>query len=431
VLDLKWIRENPDILQKGLKAKGVKADVAGLLQLDKEKRTLLKQVEDLKAERNKVNQEISRLKAAGSPADAIINDMKSTSQKIKDIDKKVGDIDEKIGNWMLSVPNIPHESVVCEPGNKGNKVVRTWGEPRKLEFKAKNHVDLMGGGKGAEGEYLSMGKGTLISGSAFPVFLDKGALLERGLINFMIDLHVSKHGYKEVWPPALANRGAMTGTGQLPKLEEDMYRLRDEDFFLIPTGEVPVTNLYRGQILHEEELPIRHVAYTPCFRREAGSYGKDTQGLSRVHQFDKVEMVKIVKPEDAVTELEELVENAEAVLKALELPYRVVQLGSGDMSFAASKCYDLEVYAPGMDRWFEVSSCSTFGDFQARRMNLRFRREGGGKVEFAHTLNGSGVALPRTVLCLVENFQTKDGGIDFNNFPKALRPYLSYSRESL
>lgn len=429
MLDLKWIRENPDNLKQGLEAKGVRGvDVAGLLELDKERRTFIKEGEDLKSKRNSVSEEVARLKAQGKSADTIIADMKLISQKIKEFDAKVGELDEKIAKITLIIPNIPHESVPIAVGNKGNKVVRTWGEPRKLPFKAKGHLDLIGDPKKKDAYLLSMGGGSKITGAAFPVYREKGALLERALINFMIDLHVSKHGYTEIWPPALVNRASMTGTGQLPKMEEDMYKLKDDDYFLIPTAEVPVTNLYREEILNEEDLPIKHVAYTPCFRREAGSYGKDTQGLSRVHQFDKVEMVKFVKPEDSMKELESLVANAETVLQALELPYRVLLLGSGDMSFAAAKCYDLEAYAPGADRWFEVSSCSVFGDFQARRMELRFRRKASNKIEYVHTLNGSGVALARTVLCLVENFQSQDGKVDFANFPKALRPYLSYSR---
>jgi seryl-tRNA synthetase len=295
--------------------------------------------------------------------------------------------------------------------------VRTWGEPRKFYFKPANHLEL-----GAERNALfSMAWGAKLTGSGFPVYRGLGARLERALINFMIDLHVSKHKFTEVWPPALVNRASMTGTGQLPKMEEDMYRLKEEDFFLIPTAEVPVTNIHRDDVLQEKDLPVYYTAYSPCFRREAGSYGKDTQGLMRVHQFDKIEMVKFVKPESSMDELESLTGCAEAVLQALELPYRVVLLGSGDMSFAAAKCYDLEVWAPGTEKWFEVSSCSTFGDFQARRANIRFRREATNKLEFVHTLNGSGVALARTVLCIIENFQTAEGKIEF---PKALKPYL-------
>jgi seryl-tRNA synthetase len=420
VLDIKWIRENPELVRKGLEAKNVKFDLDQLLQLDSERRGLITEVEDLKAKRNSANENVTRLKKAGQgqEADTLIQSLKSISQKIKEIDDKVGDISLKIDNLSYLVPNIPHDTVPVAAGATGNKVVRTWGEPKKLAFKGKDHLDL-----GTAQDILMMGWGTKISGSGFPVYKGLGARLERALINFMLDLHTTKHGYQEVWPPALVNRASMTGTGQLPKFEDDMYRLKDEDYFLVPTAEVPVTNLLRDETLEEKNLPIKFAAYSPCFRREAGSYGKDTRGLSRVHQFDKVELVKFVKPEDSLNELESLTANAEAVLQALELPYRVVLLGSGDMSFSSSKCYDLEVWAPVTGKWFEVSSCSTFWDFQARRMNIRFRREKTQKLEFVHTLNGSGLALARIVLCLLENFQTAEG-ISEKDFPKALAPYL-------
>lgn len=416
MLDIKWVRENPEALQKGLAAKGVRFDTAELLNLDAQRRTAIKEVEDLKAKRNAANQEIARSKSSGKPADTVLAEMKALSQKIKDLDIKVEGFDDKIGKMMLIIPNLPHETVPTAKGATGNQVVRTWGDPKKLGFKGKDHLDLAGAL-----DWLSMDRGSKISGSGFPVYQGMGARLERGLINFMLDIHTKKHGYQEIWPPALVNRESMIGTGQLPKMEEDMYSLEKDGLFLIPTAEVPITNLLRDEILGEEDLPVKYTAYTPCFRREAGSYGKDTRGLSRVHQFDKIEMVKFVKPEDSLTELELLVKDAEDVLQALELPYRVLLLGSGDMSFASWKCYDLEVWAPVSEKWFEVSSCSAFGDFQARRMNIRFRRKGGKSTEFVHTLNGSGVALARTVLCLLENFQTQKGQVDF---PSALKDYL-------
>ncbi len=416
MLDLKWIRENPDLVRKGLCAKGSRFDLDELLKLDTQRRSFLKEVEDLKARRNSANEEIAAFKKSGQTqaAAALISSLKSISQKIKEIDDKVGEVSSKIDILLYVIPNVVHDSVLIAEGASGNKVVRAWGEPRKLAG-PKDHLEVAK-------DWLSMNRGSKITGSAFPVYQGLGARLERALVNFMIDLHAAKHGYTEVWPPALVNRASMTGTGQLPKFEEDMYRLKDDDYFLVPTAEVPVTNLLRDETLEEKNLPVKYVAYSPCFRREAGSYGKDTKGLSRVHQFDKVEMVKFVKPEDSLNELESLVANAEEVLRALELPYRVVLLGSGDTSFAAAKCYDLEVWAPAGQKWFEVSSCSTFGDFQARRMNIRFRREKTQKLEFVHTLNGSGVALARTVLCLLENFQFKDESVE--QFPKALRPYL-------
>ncbi len=415
MLDLKWIRENPDLARKGLLAKGSRFNLNELLELDGQRRFLLKQVEDLKAQRNAANDEITKLKKSGQSqaADTLIASLKSISQKIKEIDDKVGEASNNIDSITYTIPNIVHESVPVAEGASGNKVVRTWGEPKKSA--PKDHLEI---GK----DWFSMNLGSKITGSAFPVYKGMGARLERALVNFMLDTHTSEHGYTEVWPPALVNRASMTGTGQLPKFEEDMYRLKDDDFFLVPTAEVPVTNLLRDETLEEKDLPIKYAAYSPCFRREAGSYGKDTKGLSRVHQFDKVEMVKFVKPEDSLGELEALVGNAEKILQALELPYRVLLLGSGDTSFAAAKCYDLEAWAPASQKWFEVSSCSMFGDFQARRMNIRFRRQATQKLEYVHTLNGSGVALARTVLCLLENFQMTSASPD--QFPKALRPYL-------
>ena len=417
MLDLKWIRENVDAVQKGLDAKSVSLGLEELLELDRKRRAILTDAEAMKAERNRVSDEIAAFKKEGRPSESAIQAMKATSQKIKDMDAQVGEFDVRMAKILYAIPNIPHESVPVAKGTSGNQVVREWGKIREFDFEAKTQMEL-----GTElNEIFSMAWGSKIAGSGFPVYVGLGARLERALINLMLDFHASKHGYKEIWPPALVNRDSMTGTGQLPKMEEDMYRLKEEDLFLVPTAEVPVTNLMRDEVLEEKDLPLKLAAYSPCFRREAGSYGKDTKGLSRVHQFDKVEMVKFVKPENSLEELEALVKDAEDILQALELPYRVVLLGSGDLSFAAAKCYDLEVWAPGTKKWFEVSSCSTFGDFQARRANIRFRREGGKKPEFVHTLNGSGLALARIVLCLLENFQTQDGKIAF---PKALEPYL-------
>lgn len=413
--DIKLIRENPEKFREGLKAKNASIDLDELLGLDEKRRKLLSEGEELKGERNKANQEIMRLKKEGdSAADTAIASMKDISQKIKEIDQNVGDINQKIAEIMLYIPNLAHNSVPVGKDESANKVIRTWGEPKKFDFEAKDQVVL-----GEKNELFSMEWGAKISGSGFPVYRGKGARLERALINFMLDFH-SSNGYEEVWPPTIVNRTSMTGTSQLPKFEEDMYGLKDEDFFLIPTAEVPVTNLRRDELLKEKDLPLKYVAYTPCFRREAGSYGKDTKGLSRLHEFDKVELVKLVKPEESLAELELLVEDAEAILQALELPYRVVLLSSGDSSFAASKCYDLEVWAPGSKKWFEVSSCSVFGDFQARRMNIKYQNTEN-KREFVHTLNGSGVALARTFLCLIENCQQDDGSL---KLPKVLEKYL-------
>lgn len=418
MLDLKWIRENTDLVRKGLEAKNAKFDLDALLALDIERRSLLKEVEDLKSQRNTANDQVVTFKKAGqgAQADALIASMKSISQKIKEIDDNVGVFTSKIDLLLYNIPNLPLSDVPVAKGVEGNKVVRTWGEAKKFPFQPKDHLDIAN-----KLGWISMERGAKLTGAGFPVYQGFGAKLQRALINFMLSVHTSKHGYQEMWPPTLVNRASMTGTGQLPKFEEDMYKLRDEDFFLIPTAEVPVTNLLRDETLEEKDLPVYFTAYSPCFRREAGTYGKDTRGLSRVHQFDKIELVKFVKPEDASKELESLTSNAEAVLQLLELPYRVVLLGSGDMSFSSAKCYDLEVWAPGTQKWFEVSSCSVFGDFQARRMNIRFRRQETKKLEYVYTLNGSGVALARTVLCLLENFQTAEGKVEF---PKALQPFL-------
>ena len=331
----------------------------------------------------------------------------------------MGEVDQKIANFTYSIPNIPDKSVPVG-GPDSNKIVRSWGKIPTFDFNPRNHIELceiLG--------IISFGIAAKITGSNFVLYMGQGARLERALINFMLDLHTKKHGYKEVFPPFLVNRRSMTGTGQLPKLEEDMYRLKDDDLFLIPTAEVPVTNIHANDVLDEDKLPIYYTAYTACFRREAGSYGKDTKGLIRVHQFDKVELVKFVKPEASSDEHEKLLKDAEEVLQLLNLPYRVILLATGDISFSAAKCYDIELYAPGTDAYLEVSSCSNFTDFQARRANIRFkpanRQTGKPANQFVHTLNGSGVALARLVVAILENYQNKDGSV---NIPKALIPYM-------
>ena len=415
MLDLKFIRENPDLVKERLAGKRVPASqIDEVLSLDAKRRKLIGETEELKAKKNKLSEEVGRQKAAGKTSESLVLEGKTLSQNIAEIDTKVGEINKLLGDILHNIPNITDSSVPIGDPSK-NKVIKEWGRKPSFDFQAKDHLILA-----EKLGWLSMEKGAKITGSAFPVYLGGGARLERALINFMLDFHVTKHGYTEIWPPALVNRVSMTGTGQLPKFEEDMYRLKDDDLFLVPTAEVPVTNLHRDEMLDEKNLPIKYVAYSPCFRREAGSYGKDTRGLSRVHQFDKVELVKFVKPEDSLNELESLLKDAEDILQALEIPYRVVLLASGDMSFSAAKCYDIETWAPGTGRWFEVSSCSVFTDFQARRINIRYKSKDG-KPKFVHTLNGSGVALARTVLCLLENGQQKNGSI---KFPKALEPYL-------
>ncbi len=420
MLDIKFIRENPDAIKKAIKDRAMKLDVDEVIEFDKAKRALLMETEQLKHKRNEESEQIGRLVRDGKDVSKLKEGMRAVSQKIKEIDAKVEEISHKLGILLLNIPNIPHNSIPVGPDKTYNKIIREWGKIRKFSFPIKTHLEL--------GEALGIfdfSASSKIAGAGFALYKGLGARLERALINFMLDLHTKKHGYTEVSPPFLVNRASMTGTGQLPKLEEDMYRLKDDDLFLIPTAEVPVTNIHRDEILDEDRLPICYAAYTACFRREAGSYGKDTKGLTRVHQFDKVELVKFVKPEASFDELEKLLKDAEDVLNILEIPYRVVMLSTGDISFAAAKCYDIEIYSPAVNAWLEVSSCSCFTDFQARRANIKYRQRPKGPEaqvpRYVHTLNGSGVALARLVVCILENYQNKDGSV---TVPSALVPYM-------
>lgn len=416
MLDLKFIRENTDKVKKAIRDRGIMVDIEGLLSFDEKRRTILKEVEDIKHKKNVASDEIAKLLKDKKDAKAKISEMKAISEKEKKLEEDLKAIEKELQGELFNIPNIPHESIPVGKDASANKIIRSWGKEKKFDFEPRTHLEL--------GEYLDIldfPRAAKITGSNFPLFKGDGARLERALINFMLDLHTEKHGYKEIFPPFLVNRASMTGTGQLPKLEGDMYRLKDDDLFLVPTAEVPLTNLHANEILNEEALPIYYTAYTACFRREAGSYGKDTKGLTRVHQFDKVELVKFVKPKDSYDELEKLLANAEEVLKALGLQYRVVVLSTADLSFAASKCYDLEAYAPGIRAWLEISSCSNFEDFQARRANIKYRSKNSGKAEYVHTLNGSGVALARTVIVLLENYQNEDGTV---MVPEVLRPYM-------
>ena len=415
VLDMNFIRENPDVVREAIRGKNEKADVDALLALDGERRRLVAEAEAKRAEQNRASKEIAEKKKARQDATAQVEAMRALGQEIKALQDKLREVEEALWQAQIRVPNIPAKDV--QPGRDAadNVVVRSWGEPRKLPFEAKAHWDL-----GKALDIFDFDRASRISGSHFALFKGAGARMERALINFMLDLHMTEHGFKEIWPPSLVNRETMFGTGQLPKLEEDMYRLRDDDLFMIPTAEVPVTNLHAGETLRAEDLPIFYAAYTPCFRREAGSFGRETRGLLRVHQFDKVEMVKFVRPETSWDEHESLTRCAETVLQKLDLPYRVMRLCTGELSFAAAKCYDLEVWSPGVGRWLEVSSCSNFLDFQARRANIRFR-DTDGKVKFVHTLNGSGVAMARTILAIVENYQQADGSVVV---PPVLRSYM-------
>ncbi len=416
MLDIRFIRENTNAVRTSLVNRNSKVDLDGLIKIDDSRRSVLNELEALRAQRNKANDQISVLLKEKKDAKDMIASMKEVSTKIGSLEAELKVLDADVDKFLLNIPNVPHASVPLGDPTK-NTIVRTWGEPKKLDFKPATHIDIA-----QNLDIIDFNRAAKITGSNFILFKGMGARLERALINFMLDLHTSKHGYTEVFPPFLVNRASMIGTGQLPKMEEDMYKLKDDDLYLIPTAEVPVTNIFRDEILDEEQLPICYTAYTACFRREAGSYGKDTKGLIRVHEFDKVEMVKFVRPESSYDELEKLVNDAEEVLQLLGIAYRVVALSTQDISFAASKCYDLEAYALGIDKWLEVSSCSNFESFQARRANIRFKRKEGKKPEFVHTLNGSGVALARTVVAILENYQQADGSVII---PEVLRPYMN------
>lgn len=422
MLDLKFIRENPEIVREAIKNKHEKANLDQLLELDSKRRELLKQVEELKSQKNKASDEVAKLKREGKDASEIIQKMKFVSDEITILDKQLSEIERQIDQILLFIPNIPHSSVPIGEDSSQNVEVRKWApEGYSYELENGNYLDHLALGKKLG--ILDFERGAKISGSGFPVYVGKGATLERALINFMLDYHLQKHGYKEIFPPFLVNRDSMIGTGQIPKLEEDMYHCKEDDLFPIPTAEVPITNFYRNEILKEEDLPIKFVGYSACFRREAGSYGKDTKGFLRVHQFNKVEMVKLVKPEDSYDELEKLVNDAEDILKELKIPYRVMLLCTGDLSFSAAKCYDIEVWAPVEKKYLEASSCSNFESFQARRANIRFRRKDGGKPEFVHTLNGSGLATSRLMVAIMENYQTPEGKLIV---PKVLQKYTGF-----
>ncbi|GBE28684.1 serine--tRNA ligase [bacterium BMS3Bbin03] len=419
MLDLKFIRENPDLVKNAVKNKNEKADIDKLLVMDEKWRQLIKETEKLKRLRNQVSAEINQLKKQKKQAAEKIAEMRKVSEKIKILDEKLRNTQKAMYDILIWVPNIPHPSVPVGPDESFNQEIKRWGEIEKLDFKPKTHWEL-----GTELGLLDLERGSKLSGSNFIVFKGMGAHLERALINFFLDYHTQKQGYKEIAPPFIVRREDMFGTGQIPKLEDDMYHIEQDDLFLIPTAEVPLTNLHKDEILKGEDLPLCYTAYTPCFRREAGSYGRDTRGLIRIHQFDKVEMVKFVKPETSWDEHEKLLRDAEELLQLLGLPYRVLNLATGDLSFAAAKCYDLEVWAQGIGKWLEVSSVSNFVDFQARRANIRFRRTPDAKPEFVHTLNGSGLALPRTVIAILENYQTDEGTIVV---PEVLRDYVGAS----
>jgi seryl-tRNA synthetase len=416
MLDIKTIRLNLDKVKAAMDKRGEKFDLEAVLSLDERRREILSEVEQLKNRQNTVSKEVPKLKKEGKDVSGIFAEMKELSDKIKEMDVEVKAIDDKIYNLMLTIPNIPHEDVPVGDTDEDNVEMRKWGEITQFDFEPKPHWDL-----GTNLGILDFETAGKITGARFTVYKGLGARLERALVNFMLDLHTSEHGYVEVLPPFIVNRNSMIGTGQLPKFEEDAFKLTDSDYFLVPTAEVPVTNMYRDTIIDGEQLPIYHAAYTACFRAEAGSAGRDTRGLIRQHQFNKVELVKFVKPEHSYDELEKLTNDAERVLQLLKIPYRVVKICTGDLGFTAAKKYDLEVWMPSYNRYVEISSCSNFEDFQARRADIKYRPNPKEKAKFVHTLNGSGVAIGRTVAALLENFQDKEGNV---TIPEVLRNYM-------
>ncbi len=418
MLDPKAIRSNPEVVRAALNNRNMGTDLLDqFLELDERKRKLLSEVESLKAERNTVSEQIARMKQQKQDATSEIERMRDVSQTIKQMDSDIAGVDEALSQVLYNIPNLPHESTPIGKDAADNQTIKTWGEPNSFDFQPKPHWDIA-----TDLDIIDFERGSKIAGSGFILYKGLGSRLERSLINWMIDVHTREHGYTELFPPFLVNARAMTGTGQLPKFEQDMYKCdKGDELFLDPTAEVPVTNMYIDEILPTESLPIYLTAFSACFRREAGSAGKDTRGLLRVHQFNKVEMVKFVRPETSYDEHEKLLVNAESIIQRLGIPYRVLLLCTGDMSFSAAKCYDIEIWAPGVGQWLEVSSCSNFEDFQARRINVRYRPEPKAKPEFVHTRNGSGVALPRLVVSILENYQQPDGSVVV---PEVLRPYM-------
>lgn len=419
MVDLKFIREHPDKVKKGIKAKHETGNVDRILALDAERRKLLQQSDTLKHERRVLSEQVGQLKKEGKDISRVVEQTRAMAQKIKQLDERLRVIDSELAAELDRIPNLPHPSVPVGKDASQNVVVKAWGKLPEFDFKLSDHLEI-----GERLDIIDFPRGSKVAGRGFPVYKGKGAQLERALINFMLDVHIHEHGYREVFPPFLVNRESMRGTGQLPKMEEDMYYLEKDDLFLIPTAEVPVTNLHRDEILFGDKLPIKYCAYSACFRREAGSWGKDTRGFLRLHQFNKVELVKLVLPETSYEELDRLVQDACRILEMLGIPYRVVELCTGDLSFAAAKCYDIEVWSPAERRWLEASSCSNFEDFQARRMNIRFRRTSLSKPEFVHTLNGSGLATSRLMVALLETYQTDEGSVVV---PEVLRKYTGFN----
>ncbi|BBO71909.1 serine--tRNA ligase [Desulfosarcina alkanivorans] len=421
MLEIKLVRENLERVKTAMHNRGTAVDWEAFQTLDARRKAILFDLEELRRQRNSVSDQVAAMKRSGENADAIIEKMRDVSTTIKGLEKDLGACEATIGETIMAMPNIPHGTVPVGKDEADNPVVKTIGEPTDFAYAPLPHWTL-----GERLGILDFARAAKIAGARFPLYLDVGARLERALINFMLDLHTGEHGYKEVLPPFIVNRKTMTGTGQLPKFEEDLFKLEGLDYFLIPTAEVPVTNIHQEEVLDASQLPLCYTAYTPCFRSEAGSYGKDTRGLIRQHQFNKVELVKFALPETSYDELETLLDNAETVLRRLELPYRVITLCTGDIGFSAAKTYDIEVWMPAQGVYREISSCSNFEDFQARRANIRFREKGKKGTRLVHTLNGSGLAVGRTLAALLENCQREDGSVVI---PQALRPYLGGMEE--
>ncbi|MFO7987832.1 MAG: serine--tRNA ligase [Desulfatiglandaceae bacterium] len=416
MLDLKFVRSNLETIRKMLEDRGYDLDIFRFEALDKERRERLTALEALRHRRNRVSDEIADMKKKGEDASGVISEMKAVSTEIKEKEEALSEVEEALNEMRMVMPNMPDPSVRIGKDETDNPVVRRWGEIRDFDFEPAPHWEL-----GENSGILDFGRAAKLAGARFVLYRGAGARLERALINFMLQIHTEDHGYEEILPPFMVNAASMTGTGQLPKFKEDLFKAEGWDLYLIPTAEVPVTNIHREETLEDQDLPVRYVAYTPCFRSEAGSYGKDTRGLIRQHQFNKVELVKFVKPENSPDELEKLTRDAEEILRRLELPYQVVSLCTGDLGFSAAKTYDLEVWLPGQGLYREISSCSNFMDFQARRAGIRFRRKGASGTELVHTLNGSGLAVGRTLVAILENYQQADGRV---TVPEALRPHM-------
>ena len=416
MLDVKLLRDDLPLVKERMATRGVEIDWAEFVSSDRERRDALANLERLKEKKNRLSGEIGKLKKSGGDTTALMREVEEVSEAIRQAEQPIGEIESRFEHFMLGLPNLPHADVAIGKSADDNREIRRWGEPPKFDFPAKNHWEI-----GEELDILDFARGAKLAGARFTLYKGPGARLERALINFMLDLHTGERGYQEMLPPALVNRAALIGTGQLPKFEDDLFRIESPEYFLIPTAEVPLTNVHREEMLEREDLPIKYAAYTPCFRREAGSYGQDVRGLIRQHQFNKVELVKLSEPETSYDELESMVRDAEEILKRLVLPYRVVELCTGDLGFASARTYDLEVWLPGQNMYREISSCSNCEDFQARRAQIRYRKDKKGRPIFVHTLNGSGLAVGRTLLAILENYQQKDGSVVI---PQALRPYM-------